>query len=391
MSIGTVKNISKKVLGKVLKPILFLLVVVLLVGLISQIKISSQREHTLKTELEARKKDLVALKNEDQYKINKKLEHDIKEIEVTYTDAVKTYEQILDFRAQKNDTQQLEEKFAASLKYLSERNYASASATLASINKQIEEENKKTASSFTIPTQVTSSNTPPPAGAYKRQSVTTEKGTFMIDIISADLNSTKVLVDTASDSDCSNNCPVLPLSTYATRSGAYAAINGTFFCPTEYPSCAGKTNSFDTLLMNKNKVYFNSANNVYSTIPAVIFKDNWARFVGRSLEWGRDTGVDAVIAMQPMLVSGGSVAVPGSSDPKLINKGTRGFIGVTGNMVYIGFVQNASSEDGAYVLKALGIKDAIGLDQGGSTALWYGNYILGPGRNIPNAVLFVRK
>ena len=92
-----------------------------------------------------------------------------------------------------------------------------------------------------------------------------------MEIIAADLHATRVIVDTASDGDCSNNCPVLPLVDYVSRSSAYAGINGTFFCPTEYPSCAGKTNSFDTLLMNKNKVYFNSANNVYSTVPAAIF------------------------------------------------------------------------------------------------------------------------
>jgi hypothetical protein len=51
----------------------------------------------------------------------------------------------------------------------------------------------------------------------------------------------------------------------------YAGINGVFFCPSTYPSCAGKTNSFDTLLMNKNKTYFNGTNNIYSTVPAVLF------------------------------------------------------------------------------------------------------------------------
>jgi len=52
---------------------------------------------------------------------------------------------------------------------------------------------------------------------------------------------------------------------------AYAGVNGGYFCPPEYPSCAGKTNSFDTLLMNKNKVYFNSDNNKFSVVPAVVF------------------------------------------------------------------------------------------------------------------------
>ena len=42
-------------------------------------------------------------------------------------------------------------------------------------------------------------------------------------------------------------------------------------------------------------------------------------------------------------------------------------------------------------MKALGMDNALNLDSGGSTALWSGGYKAGPGRNIPNAVLFVRK
>jgi len=45
----------------------------------------------------------------------------------------------------------------------------------------------------------------------------------------------------------------------------------------------------------------------------------------------------------------------------------------------------------AYVFKALGAKSAINLDEGGSTALYYnGHYLDGPGRNIPNAIIFAR-
>ncbi|MBI2074304.1 MAG: phosphodiester glycosidase family protein [Candidatus Levybacteria bacterium] len=243
-----------------------------------------------------------------------------------------------------------------------------------------------------IPTKPPSTNNVPPAAGYSRQTVQTDTGAFIVDIISADLNSTRVIVDTASDSDCLNNCPTLSLSTYAGRNSAFAGINGSFFCPTEYPDCAGKTNSFDTLLMNKNKVYFNSANNVYSTVPAAIFKDNWARFVEKSLEWGRDTSVDSVIAMQPLLVFNNQIVYNGGDNGKFNSKGLRSFIGATGNTVYIGIISNATMNDSARVLHALSITNALNLDEGGSTALWYGgNYIFGPGRNIPNAVLFVRK
>jgi hypothetical protein len=183
----------------------------------------------------------------------------------------------------------------------------------------------------------------------------------------------------------------MSLGEYVSRTGAYAGINGSFFCPASYESCAGKTNSFDTLLMNKDKKYFNSDNNVYSTVPAAIFSAGNARFVSQTLEWGRDTSVDAVIANYPMLVQGGSIAFGGSSDAKITSRGYRGFIGNSGSTVYIGFVHNATTEEAAYALKALGLENALGLDQGGSTALWHGGYKLGPGRGLPNAILFVSR
>ena len=214
----------------------------------------------------------------------------------------------------------------------------------------------------------------------------------MVDIIAADLNSTRVIVDTASDGTCADNCPVDSLASYAARSGGYAGINGPYFCPAAYPGCSGKTNSFDTLLMNKNKVYFNSDNNVYSTVPAVIFSGNSARFVGQSLQWGRDSGVDSVIASQPMLTSGGSRVFGGDGEPKRSGKGSRSFIGATGSTVYIGVVHNVSTAEMAYVLQTLGIASSLNLDSGGSTALlWNGKYLVGPGRNTPFGILLQKK
>lgn len=235
------------------------------------------------------------------------------------------------------------------------------------------------------------SNTLPGSG-YSYQSVSADGQTFNVGLIAADLNSTKVIVDTASDSDCSNNCPVLPLADYVSRNGAFAGINGSFFCPQEYPSCANKTGSFDTLLMNKNKHYFNSDNNVYSTVPAAIFYAGGARFVSQSLEWGRDTSPDGVIANYPLLVSANRLFfTEAPNEPKFGQKGPRNFIAAKGNMVYIGIVYNATMGESAKVLLALGMGDALNLDEGGSTALWYGGYKAGPGRNIPNAILFVKR
>ncbi|MGH7245307.1 MAG: phosphodiester glycosidase family protein, partial [Candidatus Levyibacteriota bacterium] len=299
------------------------------------------------------------------------------------------YQDLTDLQTQEKDTSDFTKLFASSLEFLSQKNYASATSTLTLLDGNIQKEESSLAVSA-VPAHVTQSNSAPSSG-FSRQSVSTPNGTFVVDIIAADLNSTRVIVDTASDGDCSDNCPVLPLADYVARNGAFAGINGSFFCPADYPSCAGKVNSFDTLLMNKNKHYINSANNVYSTVPAVIFKDNWARFVTQSLQWGRDTGVDSVIAMQPLLVFGGNIAYSDSSDPKFLSKGPRSFIANKGSTVYIGFTLNATMGESAQVMKTLGMDNALNLDEGGSSALWSGGYVIGPGRNLPNAVLFVHK
>lgn len=333
---------------------------------------------------------LKELKSQDQYVINKNLEEEIKNINNTYKQAVTSYEKLVDLRDAKVKTIALDDLFAKTLSLLKDRNYASAGAVLVSLDKKIKEEEAKLVASFKIPENVPAFNTPPSSG-FRRQTVTLDIGTFLVDIVTGDLNSTRVIVDTATDGDCRNDCPVLSLGEYAARSGAYAGINGSYFCPATYPSCADKKNSFDTLAMNKNKKYINSDNNVYSNVPAVIFSGSSARYVGQSSQWGRDTGVDGVLANQPLLVSGGQVVFGGGSDPKQGSRGSRSFVGSTGSTAYIGVVHNATVAEVARVLLAIGIANALNLDSGGSTALWAGGYKVGPGRGIPNALLFVRK
>jgi hypothetical protein len=335
-------------------------------------------------------KELAVTKREDQYVKNQKLQNQIGNIENTFTEATGAYEDLLTLRELTKDTGTSDSEFADILTLLSRREYGPASTKISNLRLSIEKQKQKIAATFTIPSNVPQSNAAPGSG-YSRQSVSSEAGTNMVDIIAADISATRVIVDTASNETCTKDCPVLSLADYAARSGAYAGVNGSYFCPSDYPSCAEKKNSFDTLLMNKNKVYFNSDNNKYSVVPAVIFGGSYVRFVGQSLEWGRDTGIDSMIANQPLLVAGGNVVFGGNDDPKMGSMGSRAFVANRGNTVYIGVVHNVSVAGMARVLKALGMENALNLDSGGSIALWSGSYKIGPGRNIPNAILFVKK
>lgn len=239
-----------------------------------------------------------------------------------------------------------------------------------------------------VPTAAPVSNNIPPSRGYSRQSVKTDAGTFVVSIVAADTNSTTVIVDTASSSDCASNCPVLSLGDYVTRNGGWAGINGTYFCPKDYPSCSGKENSFDLLVMNKDKYYFNSDNNVYSTNPVVGFRGGSVSFVSAGSQWGRDTSLNGVLMNYPLLVFNSNVVFGGGSDPKMGSRGSRSFVANKGSMVYIGVTQNVTVAENALVMKAMGMDNALNLDSGGSTALWHGGYKVGPGRAIPNAIIF---
>lgn len=336
--------------------------------------------------------ELILLKSEDQLIKNNQLIEEIKQINFSFQKALTVYEDMLDLKDTGLKIPKLEALFGPILTDLAKKDYFNANLKTASLSAKIKEESQKnltTISGINI-NNIPENNTPPSNG-FSRQKVKVGDQFFIVDLIAADLNNVKVIIDTASDSDCADNCPVLPLATYVSRNNAIAGINGSYFCPATYPTCSTKKNSFDTLLMNKNKTYFNSDNNVYSTVPAVIFSGNSARFVSRSLDWGRDTSVDSVLANYPLLVSSKQSVVGDNSDIKLSTTGNRAFVANRGSMVYIGVVRGVSVTGAAKVLAEMGMDNALNLDSGGSTALWFGGYKYGPGRDIPNAILFVKK
>ena len=54
-------------------------------------------------------------------------------------------------------------------------------------------------------------------------------------------------------------------------------------------------------------------------------------------------------------------------------------------------VSGTTVPEAAYVMKALGVKHALNLDGGGSSAMYInGGYVVGPGRSLPNVVLLIK-
>lgn len=245
-----------------------------------------------------------------------------------------------------------------------------------------------------IPTTPPPAVSGPPGAGYSHITVATEKGNFGASVLSVDLNSSRVVTDTANDSDCGDGCAVMSLSTFVARNGGYAGVNGTYFCPASYSECAGKSNSFDFPVWNSRLSHWINGGNLFWNGRAIFYFDgSGAHYLQNANGFGG--GLSAGIVNYPGLVNGGQVQIDdnqsGLSD-KQRSVGTKVGIGLTDSKhVMVVVAGGVNMQQFAYVFKALGATGALNLDTGGSTALYYnGSYKAGPGRDLPNAIIFVR-
>lgn len=319
------------------------------------------------------------LKTDDQVMKNKELTEEIKQIQSTYAAGAKLFERRADLQAV---NKKLDIELAKFLQTLSERKWEEAKELITTISAMIDKIVVESVPKVTAPAAI--SNTLPASG-YSRQKVSTSRGEFVVAMVVAP--GARAVIETMDDPNCVGNCEARPLAEHIAKSGGFAGINGSYFCPPDYAQCQGKTNSFDTLAVNgRSKLVFNRDNNVYSTIPLVAAYNTSLSFYDQTVQWGVDTSGGGAIANFPRLLRDG---VEATSEEN--GKGTRGFVGVKDGQIVIGHVFAASFADTASTLRALGLQNALNLDGGGSSALWYeGSYKVGPGRALPTAVVLVR-
>lgn len=237
---------------------------------------------------------------------------------------------------------------------------------------------------------------PPPTSGegYSYKSVNTERGTFGVYLIKINLSKVTVKTVSALESDCKDNCPTKSLGDYIKENGAYAGMNGSYFCPPDYSSCSGKVNSFDYAFYDSNdRKWFNKDALEWFDTGMFTFKGSDADFHSETSDYGGG-GVTAGISNYPSLVKDGKVIV---DDDDLTSyqkdvRGPRGAIGVdSSNNIYLAIVTGATVKDAAYTMKALGAKYALNLDGGGSSSMYInGGYVVGPGRSLPNAVVLIK-
>lgn len=231
----------------------------------------------------------------------------------------------------------------------------------------------------------------PSGTGYSQVSVETERGTFGISLVTIDMAGSKMITDTANEGDCNDNCATLSLADFVFRNSGFAGIHGTYFCPEGYAECVSKKDSFDFPVYNSRLGRWINGGNLFWNDRSIIYYD------GSGMHFLRDAksfsgGLTAGIVNSPGLVDNWNVIAgefPLSDKQKA--KGAKGGIGIRGNMVYLVTASSVDMLDLAYIFKKLGCSYALNLDGGGSTALWFGGYKAGPGRNIPNAVIFAIK
>lgn len=258
-----------------------------------------------------------------------------------------------------------------------------------SAKKAYDEERVKLAAEAEAAAQVASAPvTNAPGAGYSRITVATERGNFVVNLIKVELGGVRVVTVTGNDGNCDNNCNVKPLAQYVAENAGFAGIHGTYFCPPDYGSCAGKVNSYDFPVyssvhgkwINEDKLFWNGRG-------MMAFSGSSPRFCADAKSC--DRSATAGIVNYPSLINNGNIIVEEGSLPDSLRnvRGFRGAIGVSGSTLYLMIVRGATVPDVAYVMKALGVQNGLNLDGGGSSAMYYNGYIVGPGRALPNAIV----
>lgn len=242
------------------------------------------------------------------------------------------------------------------------------------------------------------------AAVTENFTLSNSRGSFAISEVTIPKAYYTMVTDTGNTADCLDNCAARSLADYILENSAEIGIHGTYFCPPDYSSCASSTYSFDAPVYNTAAgVMINAGKLPFHDGPMIAVGGNGQYYYyHRTIDFGYSasefeqrtgTTLQAAMANTPALIEAGQVVVesePLDSKQRDVKSG-RGGIGYNDNSVFLVIAQSATVIDLAYIFQTLGADYAMNLDGGGSTALYSeGKYQVGPGRLLPNAILFRR-
>lgn len=238
---------------------------------------------------------------------------------------------------------------------------------------------------------------------HRRYTIKIDRGSFDIDLVTIPRDKYMMVTRTADRADCTHDCSARPLADYVTESGAVIGINGSYFCPPDYAACSASINSYNPPVFDSlTKTMINYTKAHYHNGPVLTFaSDDHYRLYYRWNDFGdikkfsarTNTTLLAAIGNRPTLMERGLIATDYEKiDEAFLTKASRGGIGYNASSVFLVVARKASVVDLANIFRAVGATDAMNLDGGGSTALYVeGRYLVGPGRRIPNAIVFTKR
>lgn len=186
-----------------------------------------------------------------------------------------------------------------------------------------------------------------------------------------------------------------------------AGMNGAYFIPKDYSGNPDATNTirimnFDGKTYSKyypdtgiNGIFGFTKEGMPLLVQNNIYGEKTLRINYNAARIGE---IESGIANFPILLASGTNLLPKYEKLWLITdkmklKGTKSFICRTkNNDIKMGTLGSISMLDIPALLQRFGCIDAINLDNGGSLALYdNGKYVVGPGRNIMDAFVIVKK
>ncbi|MFA5954766.1 MAG: phosphodiester glycosidase family protein [Patescibacteria group bacterium] len=240
--------------------------------------------------------------------------------------------------------------------------------------------------------------------SYRFFTLTNTQGSFPTKVITLKKDAYEMVTATTENSDCKSNCLALPLQTYVEQNNGFAGIHGTYFCPPDYPECAGKINTFlppvfntkSNLMINESSLKFHVRPFIaYTADGAYLYFHRTNAFGNTVTQFEKNTtkNVLGAIGNWPSLVENGISVVSGETqEPTFASRRTRGGIGWNNDDIFLVVTGNATVDEFSSVFLSLGATFAMNLDGGGSAALFLnGKYLTGPGRALPNAIIFRKK
>lgn len=243
--------------------------------------------------------------------------------------------------------------------------------------------------------------------SHKEEAVQTSRGTFTADVVRLERNRFDMIVDVAELTntpdlvDCEGGCAQWSLAEYVQKNNGVVGIHGTYFCPPDYAPCVNRAGEFLVPLVDSSQQQLINAHKMEFHFGPMLAQDTLGglHYYHRTKEFASisqfesSTGkqIYSAVSNYPSLVENGVNIVNNETldnNQKTV-MGARGAIGYNETTIFLVIAHSATVIDLASMMQTLGADYALNLDGGATAALYVdGRYEFGPGRALPNALVF---